>query len=321
MLRIVAQRFGAPADVLVCEAAPPIAPAPSGVVVRMIASVINPSDLVSVSGAYSFRIPLPFVPGFEGVGVIDAVGAEVSGLGIGQRVLPLGSAGGWQSFKAVSAEWCIKVPGDLSDEQAATSYVNPLTARLMLQAMAPAPGALVAVNAANSAIGRILLRLLATRGVRSLAIVRSREAEARLANEPVSDVILAGVPLPPLDGGFDAIGGTPGAAMAQAIKPGGALLHYGLLSGVPLPAGLGAVVRPFWLRNWVHAVSRTELRAAMADVFDDIRSGLALTRIEACYPLGEVRTALSQNSRAGRAGKILFVPKPAGSSLRGFKSS
>lgn len=311
MLRIVAHRFGAPAEVLACEAASPAAPERSGVVVKMIASAINPSDLVSVSGAYSFRIPLPFVPGFEGVGVIDAVGAGVSGLGIGQRVLPLGSAGGWQSFKCLPAEWCIEVPDDLTDEQAATSYVNPLTAQLMLQAMAPKPGALIAVNAANSAIGRILLRLLHARGVRSLAIVRSTEAQALLANEPVHEAILASHPLPSLEGGFDAVGGAYGAAMAQAIRPGGALLHYGLLSGAPLPAGLGAVVRPFWLRNWVHAVSRAELRAAMADVFDDIRSGLAATTVEARYPLSEVQAALAHHARANRRGKILFTPPPS----------
>jgi NADPH:quinone reductase-like Zn-dependent oxidoreductase len=309
MLRIVAHRFGPAAEVLVCEPAMRAEPAPSGVVVRMRASAINPSDLVSVSGAYSFRIPLPFVPGFEGVGVIDAIGAEVSGLRIGQRVLPLGSAGGWQSFKALPAEWCIPVPDDLSDEQATTAYVNPLTARLMLRALAPTPGMLVAVNAANSAIGRILLRLLDAMSIRSLAIVRSGEAKALLVDEPVSDVILAGAKLPPLDGGFDAIGGDDGAMMAQAIRPGGALMHYGLLSGSPLPPDLGSTVKPFWLRNWVHAASRAELRAAVAEVFDDIRSGIAATTVEACYPLSEYRAALTHNAQVSRRGKILFTPQ------------
>ena len=309
MLRIAAHRFGAPAEVLGCEAAARPHVEPSGVVVLMRASAINPSDLVSVSGAYAFRLPLPFIPGFEGVGVIDAVGSDVSGLSTGQRVLPLGSAGGWQSFKALPAEWCVPVPDDLSNEQAATAYVNPLTARLMLRALAPKPGMLVAVNAANSAIGRMLLRLLDALKVRSLAIVRSRQAMKLLADEPVGDVVIAGENLPRLDGGFDAVGGDNGAAMAQAIRPGGALMHYGLLSGTPLPPGLGSVVKPFWLRSWVHAASRAELRAAMADVFDDIRSGLAATTIEACYPLTEVRAALAHNGQASRRGKILFTPQ------------
>lgn len=168
---------------------------------------------------------------------------------------------------------------------------------------------LVAVNAANSAIGRILLRLLDAMSIRSLAIVRSGEAKALLVDEPVSDVILAGAKLPPLDGGFDAIGGDDGAMMAQAIRPGGALMHYGLLSGSPLPPDLGSTVKPFWLRNWVHAASRAELRAAVAEVFDDIRSGIAATTVEACYPLSEYRAALTHNAQVSRRGKILFTPQ------------
>lgn len=312
MHRIVATRFGAPPEVLACEPAPPVNPEPFGVVVRMLASAINPSDLVSVSGAYASRIPLPFIPGFEGVGVVHAMGAEVSGLRSGQRVLPLGSAGGWQSCKALPAEWCVPVPDDLSDDQAATAYVNPLTARLMLRVMAAPQGTLIGVNAANSAIGRMLLRLLHTQGIRSLAIVRSPLARSLLEGEPVSDIILDREPLPPLDGGFDAVGGESGAAMAHAIKPGGSLLHYGLLSGAPLPFDLArrvqAVVKPFWLRNWVHAVTHAELCDAMSEVFADIRSGLARTVVEARYPLTEMRAALAHNAQAHRRGKILFVP-------------
>lgn len=310
MLRIVATCFGAPSEVLVCAPAPPVSPEPAGVVVRMLTSPINPSDLVSVSGAYASRISLPFIPGFEGVGVIDAMGAEVTGLRLGQRVLPLGSAGGWQSCKALPAAWCVPVPDDLSDDQAATAYVNPLTARLMLRTMAAAQGARIGVNAANSAIGRLLLRLLHAKGIRALAIVRSPQARSRLDGEPVSEILLEGEPLPPLDGGFDAVGGDSGSVLAQAIKPGGLLLHYGLLSGIPLPFELRgqAVVRPFWLRNWVHAVTRAELREAMAEVFADIRAGLAMTTIEARYALPELRAALAHNAQPHRRGKILFVP-------------
>lgn len=312
MLRIVARRFGPPIEVLTCEPASPLEPQPSGVVVKMLVSAINPSDLVAVTGAYVHRTPLPFIPGFEGVGVIHATGANTSGLRVGQRILPLGSAGGWQCFKALEADWCIPVPDDLTDEQAATAYVNPLTARLMLRSLAPAPGSVIGVNAAASAIGRMLLRLLHAAGIRSIAIVRSERAKVLLGDESVSDVVIDGQPLPTLDGGFDAVGGDSGALMARAIRRGGFLMHYGLLSGIPLPVGLTreveAVVKPFWLRNWVHSVPRAVLRAAMTEAFDDIRSGLARTAIEARYPLDEVRAAMTHNALPQRRGKLLFVP-------------
>jgi NADPH:quinone reductase-like Zn-dependent oxidoreductase len=99
----------------------------------------------------------------------------------------------------------------------------------------------------------------------------------KLIGELVSRVIPQEEPLPPLSAGFDAVGGQSGAAMAAAISAGGTLLHYGPLSGVPLSPNLerqiSAVVRPFWLRSWVHSVDRSELHAATALVFEDIQSG------------------------------------------------
>jgi len=215
MLRIVAYRFGPPDEVLSSE--PILRPVPeaSGVVVRMLASTINPSDVVTISGAYPHRTPLPFIPGFEGVGVVEDVGPRVTYLHVGQRVLPLGSAGGWQTFKALPADWCVPVPADLTDSQAATAYINPLTARLMLRSLAPAPGTLVGINAANSTIGRMLLRMLHAVGVRSVAVVRSAQAKAMLDGEPVSSVVIQGAPLPLLDGGVQPPSSGPGRMLVQ----------------------------------------------------------------------------------------------------------
>ncbi len=312
MLRVVAHRLGPPEDVLSVE---PIAfpqPEPSGIVVRMLASAINPSDRLTIGGAYPHRTPLPFVPGYEGVGIVEAVGHEVHGFHIGQRVLPLGSSGGWQTFKASPGRWCVPVPDDLTDDQAAAAYINPLTARLMLKAIAPAPGALIGINAAASAIGRMLVRMVHAAGADPLAIVRSSGARALLGHEPVSAVISDGTSLPLLDAGLDAVGGASGAALAAAVKPGRPFLHYGLPSGEPLPPGLErqvrAAVRLFWLRTWVHAANHEQLCEAMAEVFGDIRSGLAGTIVEARYPLEEFSAALAHDAIRDRKGKVLFTP-------------
>lgn len=312
MLRVVARRFGPPETVLAIERSARPRAVPSGVVVRMLASAINPSDLLTVSGVYLHRTPLPFIPGFEGVGAITELGPGVADLRVGQRVLPLGSAGGWQTFKAVPAEWCVPVPDDLTDDQASLAYVNPLSARLMLRSIAPAPGALIGVNAAASAIGRILVRLLHAAGARPVAIVRSPKARALLESEPVSEIVTEGAPLPSLDSGLDAVGGVGGAELGAAIKPGGTLLHYGLLSGEQLYVGAARqsaiAVRMFWLRNWVHSASRAQLQETMVEVFGDIRTGRAETAVEARYALIEVNAALAHNARADRAGKVLLIP-------------
>src|SRR5437763_205533 len=74
MKAIVFDRFGDPADVLQVREVPAPEPGRGQVRVRMIASPINPSDLMTVRGQYGKRPALPYTPGYEGVGVIDAAG-------------------------------------------------------------------------------------------------------------------------------------------------------------------------------------------------------------------------------------------------------
>lgn len=100
MQAVLAERPGMLSDVLALHNIPdPGVPGEGEVTVRMIASTINPSDAVAVSGAYGSRTQFPFIPGFEGVGIIESVGPGVPVEALGKRVLPIGSAGNWQEVK------------------------------------------------------------------------------------------------------------------------------------------------------------------------------------------------------------------------------
>jgi len=307
MVRLVADRFGDPRQVLVLEPLEQPAVAAGSALVRIHATPINPSDLIPVTGAYRHRTALPFVPGFEGVGIVTDVGQGVEPDLIGRRVLPLGSAGCWQGWKVSQPQWCVPVPDDISDDQAATAYINPLTALLMVETIAPRTGDLIGITAAGSAIGRMLIRMIAACGAHPVAIVRSQRAHDLLRQEPV-EIIRDGAPLPALSAGLDAVGGASGMRLAQAIGAGGLLLHYGLLSGQPLLDAARAKLVLFRLRDRVHAMPRAAFFAVMARVFDEIRAGRAVCGIEAAYPLGAYRDALDHASHASRHGKILLRP-------------
>src|SRR5437879_3680645 len=133
MKAIVFDQFGDPADVLNVRETPLPEPGPGQVRVRMLASPINPSDLLTVRGEYGRRPELPATPGFEGVGVIEAAGRGLLGRWrLGRRVAVLnGKGGNWQEHVVIPAIHVVPVPNQLSDEQAATFFVNPASAFIM----------------------------------------------------------------------------------------------------------------------------------------------------------------------------------------------
>ncbi|OJJ76666.1 hypothetical protein ASPBRDRAFT_62782 [Aspergillus brasiliensis CBS 101740] len=324
MYRTVVRAFGPPREMVIGEFCdPPIPPGPGQVLVRMILASINPSDLIPITGAYGTRTSLPFVPGFEGVGVIEAVGTGVSELKVGDRVLPLGSAGAWQTWKLTEERWCFPVPTDLTDQQAATAYINPLTAWMMTNKYAPTPPAPVVVNAATSAIGQMIIRMLNRLGVRPIALTRRPEViDHWMGTSEVTAVICSSDgglrrKIHELTGGqglavaYDAVGGSEGNDLAHSLARGGTLVHYGLLSGTPLSGLLyrecpNVQIVLFRLRDWVHTVERREIRSALDNVFGLVREGIAYSKIACVFPLSSFQDALDYEAAPERKGKVLL---------------
>ncbi|MFV8799146.1 zinc-dependent alcohol dehydrogenase family protein [Yersinia sp. LJYL362] len=317
-LRAVVRHFGPAIECVQLESYAPAQLKVNELRVKMQFSTINPSDLITISGAYSTRTQLPFVPGFEGVGMVEA-GGEL----VGQRVLPLGSAGAWQQYKHCDAKWCFAVPDWLTDEQAATSYVNPMTAWLMLtEALAAAPGMKIVVSAANSTIGLMLIRMAKQLGLTVTAIVRRAGAENAFDHaQPDELLILPDMgnaiynnPFPLIkdaDAVLDCVGGKTAIRLAGRVRNGGKFISYGLLSGDPIPASFWQY-RPdirfsyFHLRQWVHSAGHDALAAKLSEVFPLIRDGIAGSRIAGIFPLNELPTALSVMSQNSSQGKILI---------------
>ncbi|MGO1411659.1 NADPH:quinone reductase [Brevibacterium sp. Mu109] len=323
VMSVVAERPGKLNDVLSIRSAQiPVSLADSEVAVRMLASTINPSDAVTVSGAYGSRTEFPFVPGFEGIGVIEQAGPGVPGGMIGRRVLPIGSAGNWQQIKRTDYTWCIPVPDDLDDTVACFAYINPLTAHLMVDRHSSDTVRSVAVTAATTTIATHLAELLNLHGIYPVGVIRGTPGSLSERPEQCSSVIdtsesgweqlLHGASgRSGFDVVFDCVGGSQGAALMDALVPGGVLVHYGLLSGEPLPPvcftqGEGKRVEMFRLRDIIHAHPRERLAELFDPVFTHLRAGRLRTPVARRVSLRELPEFLREEH--GRAvGKTLIT--------------
>ena len=287
MLAAIAEAPG-PIDTIVISDVPEPGDLRAGeVVVRMLVSTFNPSDVVTVSGAYASRTAFPLVPGFEGVGIIDRVGPGVPTSALGQRVLPIGSPGAWQEYKRIDHSWCIPVPDDIPTDVACFAYINPLTASLMVERFCHGVRSAL-VDAATTTIAGHLKTLLEQRGVETVMVGRTW---GTVGVDKQFDVA------------FDCVGGEMGRRVAKAVKPDGLVVHYGLLSGEPL-GETGRRVEMFRLRDVVHACPRSELPKLFADVFSQLRAGRLHSQVAREVDLRDVPVALREYQP--REGKLLI---------------
>ena len=146
----------------------------------MIASPINPSDLLVVRGRYGVLPRLPATPGFEGVGVVDKAGPGLARQArqgeAGRRPEPgRGELG--RVRRDPRASGAVPVASDLPDEQVASFFVNPATVLAMVRHVLKVPkGAWLLQSAAGSTLGRMMIKLGKHDGFKTLNVVRRREA-------------------------------------------------------------------------------------------------------------------------------------------------
>jgi NADPH:quinone reductase-like Zn-dependent oxidoreductase len=328
-------RFGVPEDVLQVRDLPVPEPARGQVRVRMVASPVNPSDLLVIRGEYGTLPTLPATPGFEGVGVVDKSGggllALVRGLRPGRRVAVIcGGGGAWGEYAVVPARQLIPLPDDIPDEQAASFFVNPLSALAMLFYVLKVPrglgvprGEWLLQTAAGSALGRMVIRLGKNFGLRTINVVRRREQVEELqragadavicsADESIPDRVCALTEGRGVKYAIDAVGGQTGAAVVEALGARGRLLVYGTLSGEPIAVNPRLLmvgrkrVEGFWLSEWVREQSPLRMLDYFAQIRGLMQAGVLTSEVGATFSLDEVQKAVAQAAQTGRQGKVLL---------------
>lgn len=325
MKRAIFQRHGIPSEVIEIIQEPDPMPGPNQVRVRNKVMTINPADLLSIEGRYGAEpLTLPATPGVGAWGVVDAVGEGVTQLAIGDAVLPVGG-GFWADTVILHERMAPTAPLGADPEQAALMRANPGTAHLMLSDIVPIDkGDWIVQNAANSNVGRMVIRFARERGLHTINIVRRDDVVEMLKSDGADVVIVddgtanlaqaigaAAGSAPKL--ALDAVGGTATAALAASLADGGTVAAYGLLSGEDHSIAARDVVfrniqlRGFWLFDWYRTATPEKMRDLHTFLDAKLAEGTLRTAVDARYPLSQIKEAVAHAGRDGRNGKILLT--------------
>lgn len=311
------------------EVPEPAAPRAGEVTVAIEASPINPSDLVYIEGRYFRPVPLPFCPGAEAVARVIARGSDVRHIDVGDRIIML-TVGNWTQRRTVAGSDVVKIAAAADPLQLAMLRVNPGTAWFLLEQAAMSAGDWLIQNAANSALGSLVIRFAREKGLCTVNVVRRRDAIDPVVRAGGDVVLEAGPDLSErvqratggatIRLGLDAIAGDATGAMATCMATGGVIATYGMLSNEPCrisPHDLLArelTLVGFRLRGSRNSQSEQTLHQFYNRLAQRLVAGETFTAVRASFPLEEIDDALRE-AASGKPGKVLLLPNgtPVGS--------
>ncbi|MCS6879477.1 MAG: quinone oxidoreductase [Geminicoccaceae bacterium] len=323
-LRIVVRRHGGP-EVLEVEEFEPGTPGPGEALVRQTAIGLNYIDTYFRTGLYPPPGGLPFVPGNEGAGVVEAVGEGVTEVRVGDRVAYASGPGSYTTHRIIPARLLVPLPSDVSDEQAAAMMLKGMTARYLLrQTYVVKPGDTVLIHAAAGGVGLIACQWAKHLGATVIGTVGS-EAKVGLARAHGCDHVIVlgrddlvakvkeftngrGVPVV-----YDGIGKDTFMSSLDCLQPRGLMVSFGNASGPVEPFNIGilAAKGSLYLTRptlYTYTATREDLLACARDLFDVVAKGAVRIEIHQRFPLREAAAAHRALEARATTGSTVLLP-------------
>jgi len=324
MKAILCTHFGTP-DELELKDIPPPAPAPGEAVVRVKAAALNFFDMLIIAGKYQFKPPFPFSPASEFAGVVESVGAGVSDVAPGDRVMANIGWGAARESVAVPSGKLTKLPDKVDFEHAAGLTVTYGTTLYALRHRAGLKaGETLVVLGASGGTGLAAIEIGKILGARVIACASSdeklvfarshgadetvnyasadlREALKRLGGENGVDVV------------YDPVGGPYAEPALRSLGWEGRYLVIGFAAGeipkIPLNLVLlkSCDIRGVFWGAWTQREPNAQ-RALMTDIARWCAEGKLSAHVHAVYPLAETPTALKAIADRKVMGKIVLRP-------------
>jgi NADPH:quinone reductase len=322
-MRVVeGDRLGGPEVLSVAEREAP-RPGPGEVVVEIAAAGVNYMDIYQREGVGNYKTEPPFVPGAEGAGTVIAVGADVTGLAVGDRVAWAGPGSSYAEQIALPARRVVQVPDGMSLQVAAAAMLQGMTAHYLCTSTYPVrEGDIAVVHAAAGGVGLLLTQMVKRRGGVVVGTTSGGE-KTELALRAGADHVVGydrfrDIVDDASDGAgahvvYDGVGQATFDDSLAALRPRGMMVLYGAASGQvpPLdPQRLNSGGSLFLTRpTLVHYIADAdELRWRAGEVFDWMAKGDLDVRIGGTYPLADAARAQADLASRRTTGKLLLLP-------------
>jgi NADPH2:quinone reductase len=293
-------------DVLQWEEVAVGEPGSGQVRIRQQAAGLNFIDVYHRTGLY--KQALPFTPGVEGAGIVEAVGPDVTTVSLGDRVAYAGPIGGYAEERLIDADKLVKLPDSISCDEAAAMMLQGMTAQMLLRSVFPVhEGDTILIHAAAGGVGLIMCQWAAALGATVIGTVGTEEkaelARAHGCAHPivyskqdfVAEVnrITAGEKLPVV---YDSVGRDTFMKSLDCLKLRGLMVSFGNASGPPEPIaptllaqkGSLYLTRPT-LFNYIGTAE--QLQHSAAELFDMVTSGKVKIEVQQRFPLADAAEA------------------------------
>jgi len=322
MRAIICREWGEPSILKLEDVAPPTA-GPGQVLLNVKAASVNFADIVMVQGNYQTKPSFPFAPGLEGAGTVAAIGAGVTGIAVGDRVLAKLAYGGFADQAVARAQDCYSVPEGMPWDVAGSFYVAYVSSHVALRWQGDVQaGQTLLVLGASGGTGLTAVEIGKAMGARviagasagdKLAVAKAHGADDGInyANEDLKARVAELTNGEGVDVVFDPVGGDLFDPALSSLGWGGRYLIFGFVGGIPkIPANrllvkhrsaMGCSLRYFTDK------APEKLAISMAELFAMYAAGKIKPLVSETYPLEQAVEAMETLRQRKATGRVVVT--------------
>ena len=292
------------------------------VVLRQHAIAVNFVDILFRNGSFHLN-NLPATIGVEAAGLVESVGSGAHNFAIGDRVAYYFSLGAYAQRRVISVDDLVKIPDDVTFDQAASLMAKGLTARMLVKQAYPVqPGDIILVHAAAGGVGSLVSKWAKSLGATVIGTVGNSAKKAQalcagldhvvaLDSEDLTAAVLAFTANRGVKAAFDGVGKATFEKSIHLIEKGGTVILYGTASGAPqIDSGYLAnkEIRLIQPALGQYLPDKQSINTATAELFDAVRTGILGEIRPTIYPLADVAQAHQDLESSHTTGSIILHP-------------